>query len=255
MSVRCLCPYCGTQVSIYEKAIGHRIRCPACEKLIEAVPHQPAAPPPAAPPALAPIEPLASSTEDGAEPPVLVPLPPAAAGADSEEVIDLLPVQQKRKPIIFRAERKGQEAEMDMTPMVDVVFQLLIFFMLTASFTMQKSQNVPKPESTEPSTQAKSVEDFRQNPDYVVVRVDAQNTFHVSSGSWEDEIEAPSKQELLVRLREARQGDAQGNVPSKLLVLANGEALHEWVVTAIDAGNDVGMDDVQLVTVEDDEAL
>ena len=144
---------------------------------------------------------------------------------------------------------------MDMTPMVDVVFQLLIFFMLTASFTMQKSLNVPKPESSEPSTQAKSMEDFRTDPDYVVVRVDAQNTFHVSSGAWEDEIEAPSKQELLVRLREARQGDAQGNVPSKMLVLANGEALHEWVVTAIDAGNDVGMDDVQLVTVEDDEAL
>jgi biopolymer transport protein ExbD len=239
---------------IYEKAIGHRIRCPFCEKLIEAVPHQPAPPAPAPPPALAPFEPLPASAAEGAEPPVLVPQPPAASG-ESDEVIDLLPVQQKPKPIIFRAERKPNEAEMDMTPMVDVVFQLLIFFMLTASFTMQKSLNVPKPESTEPSTQAKSVEDFRQNPDYVVVRVDAQNTFHVSSGSWEDEIEAPSKQELLVRLREARQGDAQGNVPSKMLVLANGEALHEWVVTAIDAGNDVGMDDVQLVTVEDDEAL
>lgn len=248
MSVRCQCPYCGTQVSIYEKAIGHRIRCPACEKLIEAVPHQPAPPPP--PPPLVPLE---SSLTDKGEPPVLVPQP--AAGGQSDEVIDLVPIQQKRKPIIFREERKGQEAEMDMTPMVDVVFQLLIFFMLTASFTMQMSQKQGKPESTEPSTQAKSMEDFRTDPDYVVVRVDAQNTFHVSSGAWEDEIEAPSKQELLVRLREARQGDAQGNVPSKMLVLASIEALYEWVVTAVDAGNDVGMDDVQLVTVEDDEAL
>jgi biopolymer transport protein ExbD len=177
------------------------------------------------------------------------------AGPQPTAAVGLVAIPNQRKPIIFREERKGQEAEMDMTPMVDVVFQLLIFFMLTASFTMQKSLNVPKPESSEPSTQAKSMEDFRTDPDYVVVRVDAQNTFHVSSGAWEDEIEAPSKQELLVRLREARQGDAQGNVPSKMLVLANGEALHEWVVTAIDAGNDVGMDDVQLVTVEDDEAL
>lgn len=248
MSIRCQCPHCGTLVSIYEKAIGHRIRCPSCEKLIEAVPHQPAPPVPAAQAAAAPAQ--------NAGPEELLPVTaPPVVGASSQEIVDLLPIQNKRKPIIFREERKGQEAEMDMTPMVDVVFQLLIFFMLTASFTMQKSLNVPKPESTEPSSQAKSVDDLQQDPDYVVVRVDAQNTFHVSSAVWEDEIEAPSAQELLVKLREARQGDAQGNVPSKMLVLANGEALHEWVVTAIDAGNDVGMDEVQLVTVEDDEAF
>jgi biopolymer transport protein ExbD len=244
MSVRCQCPHCGTLVSIYEKAIGHRIRCPFCEKLIEAIPFEQSAAEP-------------SSGDQAEEPPVLLaPLPSAGdAGPQPSPAVGLVAIPNQRKPIIFREERKGQEAEMDMTPMVDVVFQLLIFFMLTASFTMQKSLNVPKPESTEPSSQAKSTEDYRTDPDYVVVRVDAQNTFHVSSGAWEDEIEAPSKQELLVRLREARQGDAQGNVPSKMLVLANGDALHEWVVTAIDAGNDVGMDDVQLVTVEDDEAL
>jgi biopolymer transport protein ExbD len=131
-------------------------------------------------------------------------------------------IPNQRKPIIFREERKGQEAEMDMTPMVDVAFQLLIFFMLTASFTMQKSLNVPKPESTEPS-QAKSTEDFRTDPDYVVVRVDAQNTFHVSSGAWEDEIEAPSKQELLVRLREAAKATRR-QCAVEMLVLANGDA-------------------------------
>jgi hypothetical protein len=55
-------------------------------------------------------------------------------------------------------------------------------------------------------------------------------------------------------LRLAREGDSQGNIPSKLLVIANGEALHERVVTAIDSGNDVGMEQVQLLTVEDDES-
>ena len=32
-----------------------------------------------------------------------------------------------------------EESEMDITPMVDVTFLLLIFFMITASFAMQKS--------------------------------------------------------------------------------------------------------------------
>jgi biopolymer transport protein ExbD len=240
-------------VSIYERVVGHRIRCPACEKLIEAQPYQPPerktrrqASAPAAAEELVELEPVEADA-----PPVIA--APSAAGEAA--AVGLVAVPNTRKPLIFREERKGQEAEMDMTPMVDVVFQLLIFFMLTASFTMQKSQQHPKPESNEPSSQPKSVDDFQQDPDYVVVRVDAQNTFHVSGALWEDEIEAPSRQELLVKLREARQGDSQGNVPSKMIVIANGEALHEFVVTAIDAGNDVGMDEVQLVSAEDDEGL
>ena len=35
------------------------------------------------------------------------------------------------------------EDELDMTPMVDIVFLLLIFFMVTASFTLQKSMQQP----------------------------------------------------------------------------------------------------------------
>jgi biopolymer transport protein ExbD len=256
MSIRCQCPHCGTLVSIYDRIVGHRIRCPSCEKLIEAQPYNPTSFEPTSPPA-PPATGQAITPPRAAQAPPVVAAPPlvegSAGGDAAESAIGLVAVPNKRKPIIFREERKGAEAEMDMTPMVDVVFQLLIFFMLTASFTMQKSQQHPKPESNEPSSQPKSVEDFQQNPDYVVVRVDAQNTFHVSSALWEDEIEAPSLQELLVKLREARQGDSQGNVPSKMLVIASSEALHEWVVTAIDAGNDVGMDEVQLVTAEDDE--
>jgi biopolymer transport protein ExbD len=258
MSIRCQCPHCHAVISIYEKAVGHRIRCPSCQKLIEALPvaaHLPAPPSGTAdePPVPTPL-PARGSVEspgqsyDSVEPPPIV----SSSGSDAAAV-GMVALPNKRKPIIFREKRKAEEAEMDMTPMVDVVFQLLIFFMLTASFTMQKSLNVPKPQQDEASTQSQSVEDFQNNPDYVVVRIDAVNTYHVSTAAWPDEIEAPSEQELLVKLRQARQGDAQGNIPSKLLVIANGEALHERVVTAIDSGNDVGMDEVQLLTVEDDE--
>ena len=159
----------------------------------------------------------------------------------------------RRPHISLREKSAPQEAEMDMTPMVDVTFLLLIFFMVTASFTMQKSLNIPKPESSEPSAAARSIDEFEQNPDYVVVRVDGLNTYHISAAVFEEEIEAPSEQELLVRLRQARQGDGSGKVPTKLLVIANGNALHEKVVTAIDGGNEIGMEEVQLLTVEDEE--
>jgi hypothetical protein len=39
-----------------------------------------------------------------------------------------------------------------------------------------------------------------------------------------------------------------------LLVIAHGNAWHEKVVLAMDAGTDVGMTEVKLVTVEDDQS-
>lgn len=48
------------------------------------------------------------------------------AGADAEHEADAVTQWVAQRP-----RRRGEEAEMDMTPMIDVTFQLLIFFMLT----------------------------------------------------------------------------------------------------------------------------
>ena len=148
--------------------------------------------------------------------------------------------------------RKKEDAEMDMTPMVDIVFQLLIFFMVTASFSMQRSLEIPKPEEDKPSTAVNpNPKDIETDPDYVTVLVDRFGSFHVQTVDFDEE--APSQQELLVKLRRARRGDSAGNIPKKLLVKANGEAAHHRVVIALDAGPEVGMSEVQIQTVEDDD--
>ena len=142
--------------------------------------------------------------------------------------------------------RKYDDTEMDMTPMVDVTFLLLVFFMVTAAFTLQKSIQVPAPqESDQPSTNVQQ-KDPEEDPDYVTVEVDAFNTFRVITNEWEEE--APSVAELHVQLRRAKSASPP---PSKLLIKANTEALHEKVVAALDAGTAVGMESVQLTTVED----
>ncbi len=155
----------------------------------------------------------------------------------------------KDPPVQFRHGSNRSEPEMDMTPMVDVTFLLLIFFMVTAAFTMQKSFQVPTPKQDQTSTNTKTIEDFEENSDYVIVRVDEYNTFHVAAASWDEEEEAPSSQDLLIKLRKAR-GSETG--ATRLLVMASGEADHGKVVTAMDAGNEVGMEEVKLVTVEDE---
>ncbi|MFV1965224.1 MAG: ExbD/TolR family protein [Pirellulaceae bacterium] len=158
----------------------------------------------------------------------------------ADEPVPDTPIIKKREP---------EETEMDMTPMVDVTFLLLIFFMVTAAFALQKSIEVPKPSSDEASTNA-IPEDPQDSPDYVTVRVDEFNTYNVITVDWEEE--APSVQDLHIHLRRARDGDSTGTIPTKLLVEAHGEALHGRVVAALDAGTATGFEEVQLTTVEEE---
>lgn len=110
--------------------------------------------------------------------------------------------------------------EVDMTPMVDTTFLLLLFFMVTAAFSLQRSLQVPTPRPNEPS--ANVVErDPSEDPDTVTVHVDENNTFRVVTA--DVDVEAPSTHELLIRLREACEGDRAGRKPTKLLVMANNE--------------------------------
>ena len=53
-----------------------------------------------------------------------------ADAADDEEAAEL-DVDRASQWVPQRPRRRAEEAEMDMTPMIDVTFQLLIFFMLT----------------------------------------------------------------------------------------------------------------------------
>ena len=57
--------------------------------------------------------------------------------------------------------------EMDLTPMVDVTFLLLIFFMVTAAFSLQKSIEMPRQQTDAPSTTV--VEQEEEDLDIVLV--------------------------------------------------------------------------------------
>lgn len=191
---------------------------------------------------------LAANSESNIECPqcntiLVVPfLPP---GAPLDQV-----VYAEEAAIEFHAPENDMEADLDMTPMVDVTFLLLIFFMVTAAFALQKSFKLPTPNENAPSANVQeSVEDG-----VITVRIDEFNTFHVSSSFWDEEQEAPSEQELLRRLREAKEGDGRGNVPNTLIVEAHGDATHDRVVLAMDAGTDIGMEEVKLRTISDDGA-
>lgn len=163
---------------------------------------------------------------------------------DAEEVQEDLGLQS---PVSFRRRRPPQTDEMDMTPMVDVTFLLLIFFMVTAAFSLQKSYEMPAPDDSRPSTSALSLPELEADPQYVIVRIDEYDTFYIGAAAWDMEQEAPSQADLLEKLRSARTGAAQP--PTHMLVMASEEATHGRVIMALDAGTAVGMEDVKLVTM------
>ena len=157
-------------------------------------------------------------------------------------------------PVHFRTAYRETESDVDMTPMVDVTFLLLIFFMVTAAFALQKSFEVPAPDDSTPSSEARPLEEIEDDPRFVVVRIDRFNTFHVITAAWDEEREAPSEQDLLIALRDARAVRVGGLSPTNLLVAADGECHHDRVVMALDGGVAVKMEKVQFITVEEDDS-
>ena len=135
---------------------------------------------------------------------------------------------------------------MDLTPMVDVTFLLLIFFMITAAFALQKAIEVPPIEDDEASA-SQTVDDLEV--DSIVIRIDEDNVFWIGAPKWDEEQRAPSVQDMHSMLREARES-LKGEAP-KLLVQANGDSRHEFVVAALDAGSGAGMQEIRLMSYEE----
>jgi biopolymer transport protein ExbD len=205
------CPHCNHPLTADANCAGASIRCTGCQAAV-IVP--------------APVRPSLEKAQDKA---------PEAEAAKPPEA-----------PVRFTKKREADQ-EIDMTPMIDCVFQLLIFFLVTAAFAQQKSLEMPTPDRQDKNARARTLEELESDNDLVIIRIDKDNTV------WVDDAEAPSEAELFAKLRKAREGKDGKPGPTSLLVLADGEARHDSVVTALDAGNAVGMESVRLATVDEED--
>ena len=130
--------------------------------------------------------------------------------------------------------------EMDLTPMVDVTFLLLIFFMITASFTLQKTIAVPPPQTDGAAATPKPMDEIVAES--VEVYVDEEANFVV-----DDELDVSDPDDLLDIL-----GDKLINEQrNELLVRFDRRAPHEFVVQVIDIGKEAGMQKIRLQQSEE----
>jgi biopolymer transport protein ExbD len=134
--------------------------------------------------------------------------------------------------------RMAVEDLVDMTAMVDIVFFVLIFFMITSMEGVYASINMPSPDTQRTTSKSRrSAAQMDSEKESVIIRIDRDNTI------WLNDVEVPSEQELLIRLRDIRQGGAG---PNRMTVLGNSEAKHGTLVTVLDAGYEAGIEDIQL---------
>ena len=197
------------------------------EPIVESLEAEPAAVAPVAvEPVFAaePVAGLSAPTAAGGSPPAIV--------LDDDEDDEVLP--RKNRP----------EEEMDMTPMVDVTFLLLIFFMVTAAFSLQKSIEMPRQQTDAPSTSV--IEEESEELDMVEVEVDEFGSFLVLAPDWERE--TPGKQNLITALKEAIAGNTSG---MRLVVKVHELAKLRSLVDAMDAGTIAGYAELEVTQVEE----
>lgn len=128
--------------------------------------------------------------------------------------------------------RKRVEPGIDITPFVDVVFLLVIFFMVSTTFTKESRLTIelPTAEATPSEAPEQSIE----------VAIDREGAYAING------IALINRQsDTLVRgLREL----AAGNADTPLIISADGKASHQAVVTAMEAAGKAGFVHLNITT-------
>ncbi|WP_422928242.1 ExbD/TolR family protein [Singulisphaera sp. PoT] len=137
----------------------------------------------------------------------------------------------------FTLARGGPERveELDLAAMVDVAFQLVLFFLVTATTVMYKSLEVPKPNPDSPAAAAaqgrsRTMDDLKD--DYILVEIDPVGTIKIDREPVDSNMNA-----VVERLRTARATTKR----SAMLLSADFATPHRNAVMAYDAANEIGL--------------
>ena len=133
--------------------------------------------------------------------------------------------------------RPRAQPEVNLTSLIDVVFLLLIFFMVSTSFVKQSQININLPEANA----APPVTD--EVPERVDIMITETGTYLVNG------------RELInnrpATLRSALQKESNGNNTLPITISADANAKHQHVVTAMDVAGRLGFTQINIATVNE----
>jgi biopolymer transport protein ExbD len=120
---------------------------------------------------------------------------------------------------------KKEAPEVNITPLIDVVFLLLIFFMVSTTFQREAELSIELPEASSqaPENKEQSIE----------VAIDASGRYYVNG-------------RLLINrqpqtIRKALQQASEGRENASLIISADAKTPHQAVVTVMDAARQLGL--------------
>ena len=137
----------------------------------------------------------------------------------------------------FGHSEEQDETGIELTPLIDVVFLLLIFFMISTTFTKETSLKINFPESTG--------EAVTQQPLSVEVQIGAESQYAIASES-DGAAKAliNSNRDTLKRALSEFQSQQQ----LLLIIRADRQAPHEAVIKVMDVAQELGLTNVTFAT-------
>jgi len=130
----------------------------------------------------------------------------------------------------LRPRQKRSDLLVDLTPMIDVVFLMLIFFMVSTSFTANNSIKLDLPQS---KAQAANKEEKQ-----VVISIKADGQLYVQDERIKDA-------DLRRRILNISKGDPN----MRVVIRADADARHKRLVYTLDTIRELGMGKVGIATV------
>ena len=130
-----------------------------------------------------------------------------------------------------------EELELDITPLIDVVFLLLIFFMVSTTFEHDSELNITLPKASKEIAQAK--------PDAINVAIDGQSRIFIN--------EKELLNSKISTIKEALYEIASNLEDAPLIISADEETPYQVVIRTMDAARQLGLVKITFATRIDED--
>ena len=132
---------------------------------------------------------------------------------------------------------KKQEISVNLTPLIDVVFLLLIFFMVSTSFTRETQIELELPKA--------DVEPLETKIDSLEISIDKEGRYFVNGKALVNK--------SIDTLKRAITSIIESNPDVAVILSADANTPYQSVVTAMDATSQLGITNLKMATQRDNE--
>jgi len=128
--------------------------------------------------------------------------------------------------------QKVEDQGINLTPLIDVVFLLLIFFMVSTTFTKETHLSIDLPEAVG--------EQSSELPEQIEILISAEGSYSINGKALVNSKAAT--------LKSALEKTSEGNNKIPLVITADAKTPHQAVVQAMDAAGQLGFTHLSITT-------